>query len=327
MRTYKLSKNNNLVVSNIYRAKNKLAFFAMHQIVNKIPEIDIEFHILWHDSDYRDKWSDRIDNYGFNLVSYTIDDMHEYCLRMGIAQKKIDEFNKFFSIYFVIMAHYLRYNNITDYYLIYDDDIILNDEIGELKNCLINKIPVLISEPMNPSCDKILTEKLINLYKPVEYVIRLYESRNPNLMGFNAGFQGMSLEMYDDFLTKDKFSFLIDMFSYEGIHDADGNEIWGIERSKFETQQQSFFSTMNIIESSKKPHILNPDEYFVCPNWGTHPKYGDIDTGNKYEGWDINMKSKVIHFIGHTNDPSGYANGKSDVFMNEVNKYLVEVLV
>ena len=94
MRTYKLSKTNNLVVSNMYRAKNKLAFFAMHQIVNKIPEIDIEFHILWHDSDYRDKWSDRIDNYGFNLVSYTIDDMHEYCLRMGIVQKKIEKMSR-----------------------------------------------------------------------------------------------------------------------------------------------------------------------------------------------------------------------------------------
>ena len=327
MKTYKLNTPNNLVVSNMYRAKNKLAFFAMHQIVNKIPEINIEFHILWHDSTYRDKWSERIDDYGFNLISYTTDDMHEYCLKMGIEQKRIDMFHKFISIYFIIMAHYLRNNNITDYYLIYDDDIVLKDDIGELKECLKNKIPVLISEPMNPACDKVLTNELIKLYKPVNYVISLYESRNPNFMGFNAGFQGMSLEMYDDFLTSDKFSFLINIFSYEGIYDKDGKEIWGIERSKIDTQQQSFFSTMNIIKSSKKPHILNPDEYFVCPNWGTHPKYGDIDTGNKYEGWDINMKSKVVHFIGHSTDPSGNTQGKSDVFINEVNKYLVEVLV
>ena len=316
-----------LVVSNMYRAKNKLAFFAMHQIVNKMSEFDIEFHILWHNNNYKDNWSKRIDDYGFNLVSYSIDDMHKYCLDMDIKQEKIDVFHKFHSIYFVVLAHYLRKNNITDYYLIYDDDVILKDEIDELKDCLKNKVPALLSEPMNPSCDKVLADKIVQMYKPTQNAINLYKKRNPNLMGFNAGFQGISLEMYDDFLSKEKFTFLIDFFDYRGIYDENGKEIWGIERTKIDTQQQSFFSIMNILKSSKKPHILNPDEYFVCPNWGTHPKYGDIDTGNKYEGWDINMKSKVVHFIGHSADPSGNTKGKSDIFINEVNKYLVEVLV
>ena len=319
-------KKTKLVVSNMYRAKNKLAFFAMHQIVNKMPEFDIEFHILWHDKDYRDNWSKRIDDYGFNLVSYSIDDMHKHCLDMGIEQNKIDVFHKFHSIYFVILAQYLRKKNITDYYLIYDDDIILKDDIDELKKCLKDKIPVLISEPMNPTCDKVMAEKIMSCYVPVQNVMNLYNKRNPSLMGFNAGFQGMSLEMYDDFLTKKGFSFLINFFDYRGIYDEDGKELWGIERTLVDTQQQSFFSTMNIIKSSKDPHILNPDEYFVCPNWGTHPKYGDINTGNKYEGWDVNMKSKVVHFIGHSADPAGFASGKSDVFINEVNKYLIEVI-
>ena len=74
--------------------------------------------------------------------------------------------------------------------------------------------------------------------------------------------------MYDDFLEKDMFSFLINIFDYRGIYDENGKEIWGIDRTMIDTQQQSFFSTMNIIKSTKNPHILNPEEYFVCPNFG-----------------------------------------------------------
>ena len=40
-----------LVISNMYRAKNKAAFFAIHQALDKLPEFDIEFHILWDDED------------------------------------------------------------------------------------------------------------------------------------------------------------------------------------------------------------------------------------------------------------------------------------
>ena len=314
-----------LVVSNMYRAKNKLAFFAMHQIINKMPEFDIEFHILWHDDEYKDKWSKKIDNYGFNLVSYTIEDMNNYALEMGIKQEKIDVFHKFISIYFIILAHYLRKNNITDYYLIYDDDIILKDDIDELKKCLKDKISVLISEPMNPGCDKVLSDKLIELFHPFQNeALSLYLSRNPNRMGFNAGFQGISLEMYDDFLTKDMFSFLIDIFNYRGIYNDDGEEIWGTERTMIDTQQQSFFSTLNILKSTENPHILNPDEYFVVPNWGEHPKFGTIDPANEFDGWDVNMKSKVVHFIGHSTDPVSGFTGKSKIFLQKVDEYLRE---
>ena len=70
--------------------------------------------------------------------------MHNYCLEMGIDQKRIDVFHKFISIYFIVLAHYLRKNNITDYYLIYDDDVILTDELSELKMCLKDKILVFL---------------------------------------------------------------------------------------------------------------------------------------------------------------------------------------
>jgi hypothetical protein len=88
-----------------------------------------------------------------------------------------------------------------------------------------------------------------------------------------------------------------------------------------DTQQQSFFGVMNIIRSKKPPHILNPSEYFVCPNWGHHPTYGYIDHENEFQGWDINMKSKVIHFIGHT-VLEGVYYGKPKMYHKLVDEYL-----
>jgi hypothetical protein len=107
------------------------------------------------------------------------------------------------------------------------------------------------------------------------------------------------------------------------VYDADGKEITGPERSIIDTQQQSFFGIMNIIRSKTKPVILNPMEYFVCPNWGHHPIFGEINHDNEYNGWDINMKSKIIHFIGHTVFNGVYYR-KAKVFNDFVDKYIKE---
>ena len=311
-----------LVIANMYRSKGKMAYFAIHQAVTRFHELNIEFHILWDDVGYSDEWTKKIDELNCTIVSYSKEQLEQYCLDQGIEQTKIDEFEKFKSIYFIIHAHYMRKNDITDYYLIYDDDIILNEEIDELIQCLKSKTPVLISESMNMGCDKSMFKKLLEIYGG-ESAYLYYQSVNPQMLGFNAGFQGLSLEMYDDFLEPDMFKVLLDLFNYNGIHDKDGKEKTGWERTLIDTQQQSFFSVMNIIRSVTKPHILNPQEYFVCPNWGTHPIYGNLDPENEYEGWDINMKSKVAHFIGHTIF-GGVYYGKPKIFNTLVDEYLKE---
>jgi hypothetical protein len=309
---------NKLYIANMYRAKNKTSFFALHQAITKLPEFNIEFHIIWDDPDYYDEWTDKINDLDCNLISYTKEQLDQYCLDKGINQEIIDKFTNFKAIYFLLHGHYLRDNKITDYYLIYDDDIVLQDDLDELKTCLRDKTPCLISEPMNANCDKSIAGKLINLY---EGGIEYYKNCNPHLLGFNAGFQGISLEMYDDFMSKDMFEFLLNLFDYSGIYDANGEEITGPQRSIIDTQQQSFFSTMNILRSSKRPHILDPQLYFVCPNWGVHPTFGELNPENEYGGWDINMKSKIIHFIGHTVFRGKYY-GKPKIFHNLVDKYL-----
>lgn len=307
-----------LVISDMYRAKNKIAFFAMHQAITRLPEFELEFHILWDDIEYRDQWTEKIDKLDCKIVPYSKEMLDQYCLDYGISQERVKSFKKYNSIYFLLLAHYLKKNEITDYYLIYDDDIILREDIDELKYCLANKIPCLLTEPLNPGCDKVLVDNLLKLYEGgYEYYMQV----NPNILGFNAGFQGISLDMYEDFLEPEYFRILLELFNYNGIYDADGKELTGPERTLIDTQQQSFFSTMNILRSKVKPHILTPEEYFVCPNWGYHPIYGEIQNQNEYEGWDINMKSKVVHFIGHTM-LEGVYYGKPKVYHNLVDEYL-----
>jgi hypothetical protein len=292
----------------------------MHQAVTKLYEFDIEFHILWDDPDYRDEWTDKIEKLDCKIVPYTKEQLDQYCLDYGVSQEQINKFVNFKAIYLVLHGHYMKSKGITNYCLIYDDDIILKDDLIQLKSCLREEIPCLINEPMNSMCDKSMAQKLLNLFdNSMEY----YSQINPQFLGFNAGFQGVSLDMYEDFLEKDLFIFLLELFDYNGIYDENGKEITGPKRSMIDTQEQSFFGIMNIIRSKKKPVILNPNEYFVCPNWGRHPIYGDLDPTNEYDGWNINMKSKVIHFIGHT-VLEGKFYGKPKIFYNLVDEYLKE---
>tara|TARA_R110000868_G_scaffold8986_1_gene45522 strand:- start:11004 stop:12557 length:1554 start_codon:yes stop_codon:yes gene_type:complete len=309
-----------LVIANLYRAKNKTSFFAIHQIMKRLSDYYLEFHIVWDDNEYRDEWSDKIDNLDCKIVSYTKEMLNDYCRDYGIPEDRIEKFKKFYNIYYLIHAHYLKKNKITNYYLIYDDDIILTENIDEFKACLENEIPCLISEPMNSNCDKVLANTLFSLY---ENSFEYYREINPSFLGFNAGIQAMSLDIYEDFIDPKYFLFLLDLFNYNGIYDAEGKEITGPERSTIDTQQQSFFGIMNIIRSKTKPTILDPKDYFICPNWGTHPTYGYIDHTNEYEGWDTNMKSKIIHFIGHTVF-NGVYYGKAKVFNQYVDNYLKE---
>jgi hypothetical protein len=311
-----------LTISNMYRAKNKISFFAMHQAITRFSEFDIEFHILWDDPTNNDDWADKIDNLPCKVVPYTIQQLNQYCLDYGISQDRIDVFERFKGIYFIIHAHYLRHHNIDNYYLIYDDDIYLKEDLDELKFCLANRIPCLIHEPMNAGCDKVLIQTLLELYQGG---YEKYREINPQFLGFNAGFQGIGLEIYDDFQSPEMFSFLINLFNFRGFRDENGKEIkmTPAERGALDTQQQSFFSIMNIIRTETQAHILSPDQYYVCANWGYHPTYGPIDHDSELDGWEINLRSKVVHFIGHAvlND---IFYGKAKVFHNLVDDYLKE---
>lgn len=310
------------------RNKNKQAFFALHQIYTKIKNInnniDVEFHILWDNiiegkDESIDKWSDIIDNFGFNITSYNKQFFNTYCEQAyNISNSYINKFSNFKAIYFILMAHYIRRTKLYNTYLIYDDDIIIQYDFKDVVDALLADRAVFISEPMNFNCDKVLIPKLYEIYG--NDLIQSYNNKNPQGFGFNAGFQGIDLSLYDDFLSTDRFLMLLNLFNYSGIYDDNGKEIWGVKRFEIDTQQQSFFSIMNVVKCRNNPLILNQNEYFVIPNWGVHPIYGQINTEDENGGWTYAMKSKIVHFIGHTQ-----GKGKPKFFLDYVDKYISNI--
>jgi hypothetical protein len=84
-----------------------------------------------------------------------------------------------------------------------------------------------------------------------------------------------------------------------------------------DTQQQSFFSCMNILKSKNDPYILDPLTCYVAPNFGEHPVFGIMTQDDGYDGWLICLKSKISHFIGHT-----HGKGKPKPFLDKVDEYL-----
>lgn len=307
------------------RAKNKQSFFALHQIQSKIknlyPEVEVEFHILWDSSDNElnlqdeKKWSDLIDSEIDCLYSYDKNFFNNYVKEFYDLDYK-DNFSKWKAIYFILMAHYLRRVKLEHYYLIYDDDILINDDFKFVTDLALSQMPFGITEPANKNCDKVMFNKLMELYGQDFY--NIYVARNPDMLGFNAGFQGIDLSIYDNFLSVDRFKVLLDLFEYKTVFDENGEEIWDSRRFLIDTQQQSFFGLMNAVVSKKDIHILNPEEYFVVPNFGPHPKHGQLDPHDEPDGgWRWGLESKITHFIGHTR-----GLGKPKQFLSRVDEYL-----
>lgn len=312
-----------IVISNLMRAKNKQSFFALHQIQSKIqnlyPDVRVEFHILWDNTEEgnlgdNDKWATLIDSEIKNLHSYDKKFFDDY-VKEYYGVDYTEQATTWKAIYFIIMAHYLRRVHLKHYYLIYDDDILINDDFKHVTDLLLERTPVCLTEPMNPNCDKVLFSKLVGLFG--ENFYHMYMSRNPKGYGFNAGFQGIDLSIYDDFLSADRFKTILELFEYKSVLDSEGKEFFGPERFMIDTQQQSFFGLMNTVLSKNEPHILDPEHYYVLPNFGMHPKYGELSEIKELGGWGPSLESRITHFIGHTQ-----GKGKPKEFLDRVDEYL-----
>jgi hypothetical protein len=271
-------KENKIVIANAYRYKGKQSFFAMHQIQSKIkeyrPDVEVEFHIMWdnnfenaeHDRMY---WENLINTSGFNIVSYDKQFFSDYVVSAYDLER--DEINKrlkkFFPLYHVLMGHYLRRVMLFDYYLIYDDDILINYDFKDVIDAMLEKKPVMITEPYHMNCDK----SMVDVFKKefgIQFVQK-YLEKNPNQYGFNAGFQGIDLRMYDEFISASGFISLLNMFNYSQVFDENGNQLLhGYDRTIIETQQQSFFGLMNTVMSKNELHILDPKKKYLAPTIG-----------------------------------------------------------
>ena len=326
--------NKEINILSMFRNKNMLSFFSIHQLYNKIKSYDsnikIKFHIIWDDNKelggYDKKYSNLIDlMFGDIITSYNKEFLNSYCKKYyNISDTQIKLFDNFYLIYRILLGHYLRRVKLIDYFIILDDDILINCDLNEIINYSINNIPFLISETMNVNCDKSIFTNIASIYENGDFFEK-YKSKNPLLIGFNAGFQGIDASIFDDFLSTSFFNILISLFNYKSIKNIDGTEIFGNERFIIDTQEQYFFSCMNITKSKNSPVILNTNEYFIIPNWGDHPIFGTLSIADingvhsPDEEWRHAFKSKITHFIGHTN-----GEGKPKIYINKVNEYLTK---
>jgi hypothetical protein len=261
-------------------------------------------------------WSSLIDKHIKKIYSYDRNFFKNY-MKESYQMEDVEKFDKWVWAYLVVLTHYVRRVFCYDYSLIYDSDVVINNDFSVILDCVLNDVPVLIHEPMNVNCDKGFFNHLVSMYG--EDFIQRYKERNPMTLGFNAGFQGIDLQIFDDFLSVDRMNHLMNLFEsvgvYNGIYDEEGNEIMGPKRTVIDTLTQSFYSLMNVVRSRNTPHILDLEKYYVVPNWGVHPKFGKINRDTEFDGWELAMNSEITHFIGHR---------KAEIFYKKIDQYLTE---
>jgi hypothetical protein len=263
-------------VARLWHKKGKMEYYTMFQLQKYFPGFDFEFHVILDQSNYKDEWSEKIDELPYKCYWYSKEDMTNYLKNSDYGDEKlISEIPNFIHFYHILINHYIRRTFSYDYVLNIEYDVLFNsNDLTQLEEFIKNQIPFGITEPANPGCDKALAKQLSELFD--QNIVKY-----PNI-GVNAGFQGINLRIFDEFLNPTTFNLLLNCFNFSGIYNEDGTEKTGWERTTIDTQEQSFHSLMNAL--SPNHQLLNPNEYYVFPYW--------VDM-------EYLMKSKVIHFIGH----------------------------
>lgn len=267
---------NKIPVARLWHKKGKLEYYTMFQLHKYFPDLEFEFHVILDQPNYKDEWSGKIDTLPYKCYWYSKEDMNHYLKNSGYGDEElILKIPNFIHFYHILINHYIRRVFSYDYVLNIEYDVIFNsDDLTQLENLLSTKTPFGIIEPSNPGCDKALAQQLSNIFQ--QNIIKY-----PNI-GINAGFQGINLSIFDEFMNPSTFNVLLNLFDFSGVYDKEGKEKTGWERTMIDTQEQSFHSLMNAL--SPNHEILDPTEYYVFPYW--------VDM-------EYLKKSKVIHFIGH----------------------------
>jgi hypothetical protein len=268
-------------IARLWHKKGKLEYFCIQQMIKTFPNIDFDWHIVLHSPDHIDEWSKKIDELPIKATWYSTKDMLNYAKDCGYITNDFDsKISNFVHFYHIIIFHYLRRVLRYDYALAYEYDIIFNsNELEELEDCIKNKIPFGICEPANSNCDKALINQLNKLFgTDIANMTPYFE------FGINAGFQGMNLKLFDNFMNPSTFIDLLNCFDFSGIYKEDGSEKIEYERTIIDTQEQSFHSLLNRLFSDNF-HLLTPRTYYF------YPSYLDLN---------IQKKSKILHYFGHT---------------------------
>ena len=202
---------NTIPVARLWHKKGKLEYYTMFQLQKHFPDINFEFHIILDQPDYKDEWSEKIDTLPYKCVWYSKEDMTNYLINSGYGDNDlIHKIPNFIHFYHILINHYIRRVYSYDYVLNIEYDVIFNsDDLTQLKTCLNEKIPFGITEPANPGCDKALAQQISNLFQ--QNIVKYPTT------GINAGFQGIGLAIFDEFLNPSTFNLLLSCFDFSGI--------------------------------------------------------------------------------------------------------------
>jgi hypothetical protein len=288
--------NTPIIVARMWYQKGKEAFFGLKHLTETFPNLKFQFHLIINDFDYKDNYSDKINELNLDITFYQKSFFLDYLKSSyGFEDSFLNNIINFPHFYHIVIGHYLRRVHLFEYMLTYEYDVIFKDkDLIQIKNCLENKIPFGIVEPHNAGCDKGLYQAICNLYQTD---IRQHNilKVNPEFLGINAGFQGVNLKLFDEFLSTSAFLNLINAFDFKPLMNEDGTKrLEGWNQTIFETQEQSFYSLLNQTYSENYT-ILNPQEYYFWPCWDENPEFVERS-----------LKSKIVHFTGHKKSKEWY---------------------
>lgn len=293
----KLPTNNKLIISRMWYQKGREAYFGLKHITESFPNIEFEFHLIINDHDYKDEYTKKIDDLNLNITFYKKDFFKDYLQAFySLDEDTISSLINLPHFYHIVIGHYLRRVCLVDYMLTYEYDVVFKDnDLKELNYCLENRIPFGITEPHNPGCDKGLYIAISNLFQSdiKEHIIS--KNANPKFLGVNAGFQGINLQLFDEFLSVGNFIKLLSIFDFKPLENEDGTKrLEGWDQTMYETQEQSFYSLLNQLYSDNY-RILNIEEYYFWPCWDGVPEFVEKS-----------LQSKVLHFTGHKKSKEWY---------------------
>jgi hypothetical protein len=274
-----------ITIGRMWYRLGREAYFGLKHITETFPEIEFDFHLIINDYDYNDEYKSKIDNLNLNLTLYRKEFFQDYLkTQYNIDSDFLSSMINFPHFYHILIGHYLKRVNLIDYMVSYEYDVVFpTDDIQELRNCIINKQPFGIAEPHNPMCDKSIFQQLCSVFQTdLSKNIINFQS------GINAGFQGINLNLFNEFLSVTNFKTLLDIFDFKSLDNLDGSKrLEGWNQTLFETQEQSFYSLMNQI-FSENFKLLNQNDYYFWPCWDGNDEFVEKS-----------LKSKVLHFTGH----------------------------
>jgi hypothetical protein len=269
-----------LVVGRMWSARTVQQYVALHQLHSQFWDFELEVHLLIDNlanfDEYLPKMVELDDanrpGFPMRVIYYTIPQVDAWLRTQGIPEHAFERFRHYKQVYNLFFMYYLWKELGIEYMLTFDDDIMLNGDLGEVDDLVVRRRPWVIDERVHCLSDKSMLVRLSTHFK--QDLTKRYYAANPMGYGCNEGFMGVNLRTlfrpFGDYMP------FLGLFSFDRPAPAEGPavlELW-------ETQLQSFVSVMTHCFSVERP----------------------VRLGDGYMSSDLPLDqcldSKVLHFTG-----------------------------